>query len=149
MTADATTVHETLQRICDAVNDRLEIARLVPTTIVSDKYGDDRWNNRPMLRLEIRDEFRPFVDMRNDLFSQEYKLLNQIGEDTTDGDIWSGALVDDDFGYSWPEYLGEFGLCHYLVDMGRVDEILAAIAKHPALTDDQRAEIMFEYENPL
>lgn len=143
------TVQETLQRICDAMNPRLEVCRLVPTEVVSDKYEDDRWNGRPLLRLEVRDEFRPFVDMQNDVFSQEYKLLGQVGDDTTDGDLWSGALVDDDFGYSWPEYLGEFGVCHYLVDMNRVDEILAAVGKHPALTDEERAEIMLQYTDPL
>jgi hypothetical protein len=143
------TVQETLQRICDVVNERLEVGRLVPTDVVSDKYEDERWNNRPLLRLEVRDEFRPFVDMQNDDFRQEFKVLREIGDQTENDGIWSGALVDDDFGYSWPEYLGQFGVCHYLVDMNRVDEILAAAERQPALTAEERADVMLQYTDPI
>lgn len=143
------TIQETLQRICDAVNERLEVARLVPTSIVSSEYEDDRWNGRPALRLEVRDEFRPFIDMQNDVFTQEYTFLRKIEDETEQDGIWSGALVDDDFGYSWPEYLGKYGICHYLVDMNRVDEILAAVERHPALDQEHREAVMFEYENPI
>ena len=133
----------TLEDIAHAYSERLRLAEVVATEIISSAYSSERWNGSAVLRLQLREEFRGHVDPTVELFEQEHEVERVVSEASAE------AFVHDDHGYSTPDYLGRFGICHYLVDLDAASQIMAAIETIPVVDDATRGRILERFETSV
>jgi hypothetical protein len=133
----------TLDDIARRYSERLRLAEAVATDLVSSGYEGDRWNGIAVLRLQLREEFRGHVDLDAELFELEFAVERAVSEATAE------AFSHDEYGYSTPDHLGRFGICHYLVDLRSGREIIAAIEALPVVDEDERERILLEYERSV
>lgn len=134
-----------LTDIVTLLNARLGTWMATVTDIVSSDYPIERWNGLPVLRMDIRPEYRERVDRILDVFAQENGVLAAIERDAQDAFVW------DEGGYHQEDLLGPWGVGHYLCDVRQSAAIVRAIKRHPELSERDRDDLLGEvrYCHPL
>lgn len=134
-----TTIPRQLSEVCEALSSRLITWQAAPTPIVSQGLSAPQLNGLPVLRMDLRPEFRELLDPTRALFDQENQVMIQVELLSGNAILWDGTAYAD------PEVLGPHGISHYLCDPNRMDEINAALAEHPLIADETRQRVVREH----
>jgi len=108
----------------------------IPTEITSADYFYESRNGLAVIRLDLHPQLRGLVDRERGLFAHEHTVMVMLERDSKEALMW------DKGGYDDPEFLGEFGVAHYLCDLARQDDITTAISAQDPVGSDLRRSML-------